>query len=123
MTKTLHICLLTSARIFEIAYGGEGRFTTSLGKWLFRKGHHVTIMGSGFASVKAKRLSNFSVEEEMKQKKIKTVYPPYSIYAISRLIMSLFWVLKILSINIKSPITLIHVQDTGYAGLVCCTIR
>ena len=79
-------------------------------------------MGSGFASVKAKRLSKFSVEEEMtkkvtKQKKIKVLYPPYPVYVLSRLVLSLLWVLKILSINIKSPITLIHAQDTGYSGL------
>ena len=121
LTKRLHICLLTSARIFEISYGGEGRFTVSLGNWLARQGHDVTLMGSGFASVKAKRLSNFSVKEEakkiIKQKKIKILYPPYPVYALSRLVMSLLWVLKILSINIKSPITLIHAQDTGYAGL------
>ena len=41
----------------------------------------VTLMGSGFASVKAKRLYKFSVEEDekrvTKQKKIKVLYPPY----------------------------------------------
>jgi glycosyltransferase involved in cell wall biosynthesis len=118
LTKGLHICLLTSARVFEIAYSGEGRFTMSLGNWLTRQHLDVTLMGSGFASVKAKRLSKSTVEEDTrKQKKIKTIYPPYSIYALSRLVMSLLWICKILLLNIKSPITLIHAQDTGYAGL------
>jgi glycosyltransferase involved in cell wall biosynthesis len=119
LTKRLHICLLTSARVFEIAYGGEGRFTMSLGNWLTRQHLDVTLMGSEFASVKAKRLSKFAVEKEdkRKQKKIRILYPPWAIYAFSRLVMSLLWVLKILSINMRYPITLIHAQDTGYAGL------
>jgi glycosyltransferase involved in cell wall biosynthesis len=81
-------------------------------------------MGSGFATAKAKRLSKFASEEEiiMKQIKIKgkkarEIYPPYTIYALSRIIMSLEWILKILSINKKSKITLIHAQDTKEAGL------
>jgi hypothetical protein len=74
LTKRLYICLLTSARVFEIAYGGEGRFTMSIGNWLVRQGHDVIVIGSGFASVKAKRLSNFAVNEEDKKiikKKLK----------------------------------------------------
>ena len=121
MIKGLHICLLTQGRIFELAAGGEEKFTISLGNWLARQSYDVTLMGSGFASVKAKRLYKFSVEEDekrvTKQKKIKVLYPPYPVYALSRLVLSLLWVLKILSINIKSPITLIHAQDTGYSGL------
>jgi len=121
LIKGLHICLLTQGRIFELAAGGEEKFTISLGNWLARQSYDVTLMGSGFASVKAKRLYKFSVEEDekkvTKQKKIKVLYPPYPVYALSRLVLSLLWVLKILSINIKSPITLIHAQDTGYSGL------
>jgi glycosyltransferase involved in cell wall biosynthesis len=102
---------------------GEERFTVSLGNWLARRTYDVTVMGSGFASVKAKRLSKFAVKEEDKkiiikrQKKIKTLYVPYLIWLLSRLVLSLLSVVKILSINIKFPITLIHAQDTGYSGL------
>ena len=102
---------------------GEERFTVSLGNWLVRRTYDVTVMGSGFASVKAKRLSKFAVKEEdkkiiiKKQEKFKTLYPPYLIWLLSRLVLSLLWIIKILSINIKSPITLIHAQDTGYSGL------
>jgi glycosyltransferase involved in cell wall biosynthesis len=74
-------------------------------------------MGSGFASVKAKRLSKFRIEEYKKQKRIRMLYPPWSVYLLSRLVMSLLWICKILLTNTKSPITLIHAQDTGYSGL------
>jgi glycosyltransferase involved in cell wall biosynthesis len=122
LIKRLHICLLTSGRVFEVKYGGEERFTISLGKWLARLGYDITLMGSGFMNVKAKHLSKDSIEvEEQKTKnkkqKIQAIYPPYTIYFLSRLILSFLWVLKILSINIRSPITLIHAQDTGYSGL------
>ena len=119
--KKLHICLLTSGRVFEMAYGGEERYTLSLGKWLVSRDHDVTVMGSGFASIKSKRLSKLDIKEDKKiitkRKKLKVLYPPYIIYSLSRLVLSILWILKILSINIKFPITLIHAQDTGYSGL------
>jgi glycosyltransferase involved in cell wall biosynthesis len=123
LDKPSHICLLTTGRVFEIAYGGEEKFTISLANWLAGRSYDVTLMGSGFASVKAKRLSKLPIDEETdkktitKQKKIKVLYPPYSIYLLSRLVLSLLWILKILWINMKFPITLIHAQDTGYSGL------
>ncbi len=46
MIKRQHICLLTTGRIFEILYGGEERFTISLGNWLAKQTHEVTLMGS-----------------------------------------------------------------------------
>ena len=122
--KISHTCLLTSGRIFEIAYGGEEKFTLSLGNWLARKEYEVTLIGSGFASVKIKRLikSELSDKEEfggsiLNQQKVRVLNPPYSIYLLSRLVMTLLWILKIFIIHRKFPITLIHAQDTGYSGL------
>ena len=117
MTKQMHICLLTSGRVFELAYGGETRYTLSLGNWLAMRDHNVTLIGTGFASIKAKSLSKFDVEENKKSKKIRVLYPPMSVYLLSRLVLSLICICKILLINRKSPITLIHVQETGYCGL------
>jgi glycosyltransferase involved in cell wall biosynthesis len=120
----LHICLLTSARIFDIAYGGDGKFTTSLGNWLINRNLEVTMIGSGFISAKAKHFSKSSGEQftepikEQRIQKIKTFSrAPYIIYALSRLFISASWIFKIISTNLKFPITLIHAQDTGYAGL------
>ncbi len=109
--------------MFELAYGGEEKFTTSLANWLVSRSHDVILMGSGFVGVKSKRLSDsHPIEEHDKDVipehgKIRVLYPPYSIYLLSRLVQSLLWILKISSINLKSPITIIHAQDTGYAGL------
>jgi glycosyltransferase involved in cell wall biosynthesis len=118
--KGLHICLLTSARVFEIGYGGNEKFTTSLGRFLIMQDYTVTLLASGFANVKSKRLSRYNVDEQetkKAEKKIRILNPPYAIYALSRFIMSILWVLKIFMINRKRPITLIHAQDTGYSGL------
>jgi glycosyltransferase involved in cell wall biosynthesis len=114
---------LTSGRVFELAYGGEEKFTISLANWLTKLKHDVTLMGSGFASVKTQRVSeSVVVEQDIKklrteQKKIRVLYPPYLIYLLSRFVMSVLWILKISSINMKLPITIIHAQDTGYTGL------
>lgn len=118
----MHICLITSARILEIKYGGEGKFTTSLGRWLLEKNVDVTLIGSGFINVKAIRLGQSSARNDEEQqptkaKKIRILNPPYFIYAFSRMAMSIMWVIKILSLNRKLPISLIHAQDTGYSGL------
>lgn len=123
------MCILTSARIFDIAYGGEGRYATALGYWLARNSHDVTLMGSGFSTVKSKRLSKMEGEatlpnsenkrlgNEKNSKKAMVLYPPYPIYQASRFVLSALWIMKIILINRKSPIDLIHGQDTGYSGL------
>ncbi|MPZ07153.1 MAG: glycosyltransferase [Nitrososphaeraceae archaeon] len=121
----MHICIITSARIFDIPYSGEGRFAASLGKWLASRTHIVTLMGSGFASIKTKQLSKFDMNPSLeisdvkngKHKKVIFLYPPYPVYLLSRLVMTVLWSLKILLINRKSAIKLVHAQDTGYSGL------
>ena len=123
MIEKLHICLLTSARVFEIAYGGEERFTILLAAWLARRGHEVTLMGSTFAGIKTKRLSKSEADYDpnrivsTEKRKHKVLYPPYFLYFLSRFVILLFWIVKILSIGMKYPITLIHAQDTGFSGL------
>src|SRR2546428_9585696 len=112
------ICILTSGRLFE-ARGGEEGFTFSLGSWLVKQQLDVIVMGSGFASVKIKRLSTDDAESNLTEQKknMRILSPPYFIYWLSRLFLVLLWFTRILYINIKTPIDLIHAQDTGYAGL------
>lgn len=82
-------------------------------------------MGSGFASIKTKQLSKFDMNPSLeisdvkngKHKKVIFLYPPYPVYLLSRLVMTVLWSLKILLINRKSAIKLVHAQDTGYSGL------
>ncbi len=113
------ILILTLGRIFEIP-GGVVNFTNSLGKWITKQNYDVTIMGTGFASVQSKQLSKKELvhEKKNKKKKPRILNPPYIIWMLSRFYLSLIWILKILLINSKTPIKLIHAQDTGYAGLV-----
>lgn len=105
-----------------MAYGGVTRYALSLGNWLVNQDQDVTLIGAGFASVQAKRLSKSSAESEYKkivkkQKNLKALHPPYAVYLVSRLVLSILWIMKIVSINRKSSITLIHAQDTGYSGI------
>ena len=111
--------ILKQGRILELPEQGEVNASFSLGKWLTKKNLDVSIMGCGFASVKTKHLSESLIEEKKdnERKKIKVLYPPYIIWLFSRLFMSMLWILKILSMNSKKPIKLIHAQDTGYSGL------
>jgi glycosyltransferase involved in cell wall biosynthesis len=120
-----HVCLVTSGRIFEKTYGGEEKFTISLGNWLLRKNIDVTIMGSTFAGVKSKRLSRSNDEkneknniDEIEEKnKVKVLYPPYPIYLLSRIFLSLLWIFKIILDHRKFNFSLIHAQDTGFSGI------
>jgi len=76
-------------------------------------------MGSSFSSVKIRHLSKSKIEKNNKKikKDVRYLNPPYLIYMLSRFVLDFLWVLKIISINKKTPIKLIHSQDTGYAGL------
>ncbi len=79
----------------------------------------MILVGSGFASVRTKKFSKLKKEENKKEspKKIRVLNPPYVIYMLSRFVLCFLWIIKIVSINKKIPIKLIHSQDTGYAGL------
>jgi glycosyltransferase involved in cell wall biosynthesis len=115
----MHICLLSGGRIFGQPYGEE-LFTISLGNWLASKRHNVTLLGADYGGIRAKHLSDPIVNEQckkkMQQRKTKRSSLRYFLYSL-RSVIWLFQVLKIISINIKSPVTLIHAQDSGYTGL------
>jgi glycosyltransferase involved in cell wall biosynthesis len=113
--QQLHICLLSTGRIFGSPYGGEDKFTNALGRWLVKKNHNVTLIGIEFAGLRAKHLTNGKsgkqIETNIKQNKFR-----YLTY-LSRLIIWFCQVIKVLLVNATRPITLIHAQDTGYTGL------
>ena len=123
MNTKIHICLLTSARVFERAYGGEERFTILLANWLAAHEKEVTLMGSTFAGIKTEHISNYDLgnrnkkKEKAGNKKTRTLNLPHFVFFLSRLVISFLWIFKILLINKKYPMTLIHAQDTGYSGL------
>jgi glycosyltransferase involved in cell wall biosynthesis len=95
-------------------------FTISLGTWLAGKRHNVTLLGADYGGIRGKRLSHSSVKEPslnlIQRRKRKRTSLRYFLYSL-RYVIWLFQALKIISINIKSPITLIHAQDAGYTGL------
>jgi len=111
-------CLLTSGRIFESSYGEE-KFTLSLARWLTGQKFKVVLIGSTFASVRTKYLSTPEEPDDRKydKKTIRVLNPPYAIYMLSRLYLSFLYFLKILSINRKTPVRVLHAQDSGYSGL------
>ncbi len=79
-------------------------------------------MGSGFVNVKTKMLSNVHAGDIVKDKiirknRFRLSRLPYFLFAFSRMIMTLQWIFRIMIVNWKNPITLIHAQDTGYSGL------
>src|SRR2546427_7050757 len=117
MTRSTY-CILTSGYIHETPYGEE-RFALSLGRWLLKQNQDVVIIGRTFTGVKVEYLSKVETDQNKKNnvKKLRVVYPPYVIYMLSRLFFSLLCFIKILFINKKSPIKLIHAQDPGYSGL------
>ena len=82
-------------------------------------------MGSSFSNVKVRRLSKSKIEEnnEKNKKDVKSLNPPYLIFMLSRFVLDFLWVFKIISINRKTPIKLIHSQDTGYAGLAAIIVK
>jgi glycosyltransferase involved in cell wall biosynthesis len=113
--QQFHICLLSTGRIFGSPYGGEDKFTNALGRWLVKKDHHVTLIGLEFAGLRAKHLSKVKPAKQIKTniKQNKFRYLTY----LSRLVIWLCQVVKVLLVHTTSPITLIHAQDTGYTGL------
>lgn len=127
LTTRLHICLLTSARLFGIRYGGEKKFTISLGNWLSRHDQNVTLIGSRFPGIETKYLSlveatskNNSISNNRNpvKRETKNKEPlPYILYFLSRFWIGFLWVVKFILVNRTLPISIIHAQDSGFAGL------
>lgn len=115
----MHICLLTSGRPFEVVFGGEERFTISLGKWLLSRNHAVTIVGRKLFGAEVVRgsFNAPSVESKVSLERPRRVQLPYQMFILTMLFTSLLFVLHVISINRISRISVIHAQDTGYGGL------
>lgn len=114
----MHICLITSGRPTEIFYGGEEKFTVSFGNWLSDQGNDVTILGRklfGVVAINPKDLNRNKPEDRSTQPHV--IRLPYLIFTLALLTTSLMLILKILAINQKSRISILHAQDTGYGGL------
>lgn len=114
----MHICLITSGRPFEVLYGGEEKFTISLGSWLLNQGLNVTIGGRKRFGVTIKKFcDNVHAEVKINSRPAHVLRLPYPLYILCMLIISLFLTLQIVTMNRRSKIHIIHAQDTGYGGL------
>ena len=110
-------CILTSGRLFEAPYGEE-RYTLSLAKWLSKQNLEVVVIGATFVGVRAEYLPFPEKNKNKKDgQKLRALNPPFLIYTLSRWYLSLLFFFKILSINRKTPLKLIHAQDSGYSGI------
>lgn len=117
----MHILLLSGGKVFKSAYGGEDLFTRSLGRWLANNRHEATLLGVEFAGTRARYLSYDAVKSIVapvtdKKKKSRKFGLAYLLYSL-RTVIWMFQLLKILLINAKYPIDIIHAQDSGYTGL------
>ena len=64
MPKKMHICVITSSRVFDGALGGEGRYAISLCNWLSCKNIDVTLIGSSFLRIKTMNIPNDHIQKE-----------------------------------------------------------
>lgn len=112
----MHVCLVTSGRPSEVFLGGEEKFTLSFRSWLMSHAYHVTIVSRklfGVEVIGSRESDEVSVESESPA----TLQVPYLIYIVGMLITSFLLVLKIIEVNRRLRIAIIHAQDTGYGGL------
>ena len=120
-SSKMHVCILTSGRMFEAPFGGEERFTLAFANWIIAHNYDVTLMASRFAGVEVKRWDHASSEQLSKIKfektKFRVLNPPYLVYMLSRLVLTFLWAAKIVAVHRKTPIRVLHAQDTGYSGL------
>jgi glycosyltransferase involved in cell wall biosynthesis len=127
--KKMHIILITSGRIFGTSHGGEDRFTNAFGNWLAKQYHNVTLIGIDFAGMRIRQLpSTGGINKTNREQRNEAQAQPnqlrfglvlalrYVSYSL-RAFLWIFQVLRILIISLRSPISLINAQDSGYTGL------
>jgi glycosyltransferase involved in cell wall biosynthesis len=118
----LHVLLLSAGKVLKTPFGGEDIFTRLLGKWLAQMHHEVTLMGIEFAGIRVRHLTHDNLKDERIIKVItkKSKTKKFGLGYLSYSLRTVFWlsqVLKVILINIKDPINIIHAQDSGYTGL------
>jgi glycosyltransferase involved in cell wall biosynthesis len=114
----MHICLITSGRPFEPFPSGEGKFTLSFRDWIIEHNLTVTIVGRKLFGVKVVESNDSQEVESGTQLTRPSALPlPYPMFILCMLMTSLLFVLRILTVNRRSRISIIHAQDTGYGGL------
>jgi glycosyltransferase involved in cell wall biosynthesis len=116
----LHILLLSAGKVFKSPYGGEDLFTRLLAKWISGTHHAVTLLGIEFAGMRVRYLTNNGRDSDLtpvsRSKKNQNIGPGYLLYSL-RSVIWMLQVLKIFSVNMIRPISIIHAQDSGYTGL------
>jgi glycosyltransferase involved in cell wall biosynthesis len=122
----LHILLLSAGKVFKTPFGGEDLLTRLLGGWLANNHHEVTLIGIEFAGIRARHITYENVKNQtpkIKKKKngTKKIGLDYILYSL-RTVIWFLQVLKILSINVKHPVNVIHAQDSGYTGLAAIVV-
>jgi len=114
----MHICLITSSRLYEAFPGGEGKFAISLREWIIKNGLDVTIVGRKLFGVQVVKSDDAPrIKPSTKLMRPRALPLPYLMFIVSMLITSLLFTLRIIAINRRSRISIIHAQDTGYGGL------
>src|ERR1017187_9123240 len=111
------VCLVASGRVREIFYGGEERFTLSLAQWLERRGIPTVVIGRKLFGVEEVGHNESAAPNDPVIDTPRVIRLPYFMYAITLILTSALLTMKILQVNKRRRLTIIHAQDTGYAGL------
>lgn len=124
MTRTVHICIITSSNIFENSIGGEAKYALSLHNWLIQNRMKSTLLGNQLFKIisydsytfNKKSKSNGSIQSK------NSLFRFYLFFMGYRFVVSFLMAIRIFRLHQKNPFSLIHAQDTGYSGLTAVTI-
>jgi len=104
--------------VFEAFPSGEGKFALSLRDWIMEHDLNVTVVGRRLFGVQVvKSHGSPRVEPSTRLRRPRALPLPYPMFIVCMLITSLLFVMRILAVNRRSRISIIHAQDTGYGGL------
>ncbi|MDG6998884.1 MAG: glycosyltransferase family 4 protein [Nitrososphaerota archaeon] len=113
----MRVCLVNSSRPFEIYYGGEEKFTISYSEWLAAHGIQVVLVTRKGIGVHVVEGNKGTLPDARPVSTGPLVKVPYLIYSVAMCLVSFLLALNIIQQNKKARISVIHAQDTGYAGL------
>ena len=123
--KKLHICYIASQNVLEFI-GGIRSFTLSALKWLSDKNVRVSLVYREKCFAKVIQALPYSKPEKNQvdfkngggsSNARKLYLPSYFIYLAMQLLFCLLAVMRILHINRRQRISIIHAQDTHYGAL------
>jgi glycosyltransferase involved in cell wall biosynthesis len=117
MDKLLHVCVVANIHNILETIGGPSSFNSSLISWLRENNIKVSLVYRKQALVRVLQNPSYSSPYKSKVPKSHMFHLPFSIFQVLQLFFCSQIIIRLVNLNKKERISVIHSQDTHHGAL------